>query len=185
MSASPDAASPRITPEFSRPVAADSIGSQGQRRDIVAEPAERDALARRFGLLSLDRLSATLELHRHAVEIVGLSGYLIADAVQSCVVSLAPVPVHIESEIDVSYSAAAAEGADVELDPLGPDAPEPLINGEIDLGETVAQQLAVALDPYPRAPGVAHLAPGDIGATGGETGEKRPFAALAALKRRP
>ena len=175
---------PRIQPEFARPVAADSVGSQAQHREIVADPAERAALARRFGLLSLDRLSATLELRRQAGEIIGLTGRLMGDVVQSCVVSLAPVPAHIEADFEASYAAAAAELLAVDLDPLDRDGPEPLIAGEIDLGEAVAQQLAIALDPSPRAPGAA-LPAGDFAGVGEQSGKKRPFAVLETLKKRP
>jgi uncharacterized metal-binding protein YceD (DUF177 family) len=174
---------PRIQPEFARPIAADSVGSQTQHRDIVADPAERAALARRFGLLSLDRLSATLELRREAGEVIRLTGSLVGDVVQSCVVSLAPVPAHIEADFEASYTAAAELPA-VDLDPLDRDEREPLIDGEIDLGEAVAQQLAIVLDPYPRAPGAA-LPAGDFAGAGEQTGKKRPFAVLETLKKRP
>jgi len=178
------AVAPRIVPEFSRLLAADSIGSRVQRREILADPAEREALARRFGLLSLDRLTAVLELRRHAGEVIGLAGHLVGDVVQSCVVSLAPVPAHIEADFEASYSAAEAELPAIDVDPLGHDGPEPLIDGKIDLGEAVAQQLAIALDPYPRAPDAA-LPPGDLAGSEDQTGKKRAFAALAALKKRP
>jgi hypothetical protein len=38
------------------------------------------------------------------------------------------------------------------IDPLA-DEPEPLEGDRIDLGEIVAEELALAIDPYPRAPG--------------------------------
>ncbi len=173
-----------VPPEFSRPVAADSIGSHVQHREIEADRAERAALAPRFGLVSLDRLAATLELRRHAGETVSLTGHMIADVVQSCVVSLAAVAAHIEADVEAHYSAAEALAPAIDLDPLVGDAAEPLVDGQIDMGEAVAQQLAVALDPYPRAPG-AELPPGPFTGTGEQTGKKRPFAALAALKKRP
>lgn len=147
-------AAPRVIPEFSRLQAADSIGSQAQRREIVANAAEREALARRFGLLSLERLTAALELRRHAGEVISLTGHLVSDVVQSCVVSLAPVPAHIEVDFESSYSPA-----------------------EVELP-------AIDVDPYPRAPG-AELPPGGLAEPEDQTGKKRPFAALAALKKRP
>ena len=174
--------SPRIEPEFSRPLTADSIGSQTQRREIVAEASERKALANRFGLVSLDGLSASLELRRQG-DVIRLAGHLVGDVVQSCVVSLAPVPAHIETDFEASYGPGASE-PELDIDPIAGDAPEPLVGGRIDLGETVAQQLAVVLDPYPRAPGAA-LPSGNFGEPGEETGAKQPFAALAALKKRP
>jgi uncharacterized metal-binding protein YceD (DUF177 family) len=168
----------RITPEFSRPLAAESIGTQPVERRIEAGPAEREALAGRFGLLALDRLEATLALRRDKGDVLRLEGHFLADVVQSCVVTLAPVPAHVEADFEASYSAAAVEAAEEDLDPLGDDAPEPTPAGEIDLGEAVAQQLAVTLDPYPRAPGAA-LGPGP------EAVAENPFAALAALKKKP
>lgn len=170
-------------PEFSRPVAADSVSSHVQRREIAAEPAERNALAQRFGLLSLDTLGAVLELHRQAGDVIHVSGHLSADVVQSCVVSLVPVPAHIETDFELGYGGAAAEPDEGVIEPTGVDAPEPLVEGQIDLGEAVAQQLAIALDPYPRAPG-AGLGPEGFTAGQAETGGKQPFAALASLKKR-
>ena len=168
----------RVTPEFSRPLAAESVGTQPVERRIEAGPAERAALAGRFGLLALDRLEAHLTLRRDKGDVVRLEGHFLADVVQSCVVSLAPVPAHIEADFETSYSASAVMAAEEDLDPLGEDAPEPIPAGEIDLGEAVAQQLAVTLDPYPRAPGAALAA-----AT--ETEPLSPFAVLSALKKKP
>ncbi len=50
------------TPEFSRRVVVEEIPAAGDTREIVAEPEERDALARRFGLLAFGELSASLRL---------------------------------------------------------------------------------------------------------------------------
>ncbi|HEX4572699.1 MAG TPA: DUF177 domain-containing protein [Dongiaceae bacterium] len=168
----------RVTPEFSRPLAAESVGTQPVERRIEAGPAERAALAGRFGLLALDRLEAVLSLRRDKGDIVRLEGHFLADVVQSCVLSLAPVPAHLEADFETSYSASAVMAAEADLDPLGEDGPEPIAAGEIDLGEAVAQQLAVSLDPYPRAPGAA------LASTGGAEAQS-PFATLAALKKRP
>jgi uncharacterized metal-binding protein YceD (DUF177 family) len=169
-------------PEFSRPLSADSIGSQPVRRQIEADRIERERLARRFDLLSLDRLEASLDLARHKGDVIRMKGHLTADAVQSCVVSLAPVPAHLEVDFETSYSASATEPTEAELDPLGEDSPEPIPGGEIDLGEAVAQQFAISLDPYPRAPG-ARLESTAADESARAAG-KGPFAALAALRKR-
>jgi uncharacterized metal-binding protein YceD (DUF177 family) len=174
---------PTMTPEFSRPLPADSIGRQPVRRHIQADGMEREKLARRFDLASLDRLEASLELSRHKGDVIRMKGHLTADAVQSCVVTLAPVPAHLEIDFETSYSASAPEPSEAELDPLGEDAPEPIPGGEIDLGEAATQQFAIALDPYPRAPG-ARLDSVGLEEEGSETGKKGPFAALAALRGR-
>ena len=65
---------------------------------------------------------------------------------------------------------------EVVIDPEADDPPEPLGDGQVDAGEIVTQQLALALDPYPRAPGSALTA--EAGAAPAES----PFRVLAALK---
>jgi hypothetical protein len=49
--------------------------------------------------------------------------------------------------------------------------------GAVDMGEALAQQLSLALDPYPRAPGA------ELPAEATDGGAHGPFAALAKLKR--
>ena len=174
---------PQAVPEFSRPLAADSVGAQPQPRRIEADRAERERLATRFELLSLDRLAAELALSRHRGDVIRLRGHLVADVVQSCVVTLAPVPAHIEVDFETSYSASAVEPAEADLDPLAEDAPEPIPEGSIDLGEAVAQQLAISLDPYPRAPGASLEA--SESARAGDAAPKGPFAGLESLRKKP
>ena len=77
----------------------------------------------------------------------------------------------------------AGSAREVSVAPGPEDAdPEPLEGGELDLGEAVAQQLALALDPYPRAPGTR--VPEGYRPQSGEAGRHRPFEALRALKPR-
>jgi uncharacterized metal-binding protein YceD (DUF177 family) len=169
-----------VTPEFSRPLPADSVGPQPLLRRIEAGPAERAALAKRFELLALDRLEASLELSREKGEVIRLQGHFIADVVQSCVVTLGPVPAHLDAGFEMNFSASAVEPAVADLDPLAEEEPEPIPAGVIDLGEAVAQQLAIALDPYPRAPG-ASLETLEEARQHLEQGTRNPFAGLASL----
>ena len=59
------------------------------------------------------------------------------------------------------------------------DQPEPLVDGKIDVGEVVAQFLAVAMNPYPRKDG-AKVA--DVVKSEDEEERPNPFAKLAGLK---
>jgi hypothetical protein len=65
------------------------------------------------------------------------------------------------------------------VDPEADDPPEVLPAEGLDLGELVVQELAVVLDPYPRAPGAE--VPAEFQPSEAEE-VKGPFAALAALK---
>jgi uncharacterized metal-binding protein YceD (DUF177 family) len=135
--------------EFSRPVEVARLGGAVAIHDIVAEAAERAGLARRFGLLALDRLAARVELRRAPGGMVRLEAELSADVVQASVVTLDPVRSRVEDRFTLIYGAADDDPGS--LDP-GAETVEPIRDGRIDLGEAVAQQLSLALDPYPRAP---------------------------------
>jgi uncharacterized metal-binding protein YceD (DUF177 family) len=167
--------------EFLRPVDVARIDGSGIRMEIEATAAERAALAARFGVPAIDSLRADLQLRRiRGGAAVKLAGRLTADVTQSCVVTLEPVRQHVEEAFEILYSddvthEQSAIGAASEI-----AWPEPLPAGALDVGEAVAEQLSLALDPYPRAPGVALEARW----TGGEEAAK-PFAALGKLGKPP
>ena len=170
-------------PEFSRQVEIKDIGAEGISLDIEADASEREALARRFGLVSLDRLTASATLSLVSRTLFRVAGSFEAEVVQSCVVTLDPVPARLVE----SFSALFGEGgpgmaALVDADEEE-DEPEPIEGGAIDLGETVAQHLSLALDPYPRKPGASLPDQFAAGPEGAQSGRVKPFAGLDALKR--
>lgn len=175
-------------PEFSRVFAVErdmGTGKDAQRVEITADAEERAALARRFNLRALDALAAEGEIEVFARgRRARLTAKLTADVVQSCVVTLEPVPAHIEETFTVEFDRAVSEDAgergEVLVEAEGEDPPDPLPDAGIDVGEAVAEHLGLALDPYPRAPG-AGLEDGGW-RTGGEEPEG-PFAALRKLKK--
>ena len=164
---------PSTPPEFSRPIDIDRLPADEAVFDIAAAPAEREALARRFGLLRLDRLEAQVRLKRLAGGLLRLSATLSAAVVQSCVVTLEPVPGEVEDRFTLIYGPTGNTPGEVTLGGEE-ELVEPLPSGSLDVGEAAAQQLSLALDPYPRAPGAAMAEPS------AQDGEKlSPFAALA------
>lgn len=145
------------TPEFARPVSVDRIGKGDDRpQHIEADEAERAALSARFGLISLGRLEASYTL----AAVAGgwqADGTLVADAVQACVATGEDVPAHIEASFSVRFLpedslATRTPDEEVELDADSLDMMS-VEDGRIDMGEAVAQTLALELDPFPRAPG--------------------------------
>lgn len=179
----------QVEAEFSRIVDVEGLGEDELERRIEADERERKALARRFGLVSLEGLKATVRVQRLSGGAVRVRGDLEADVVQSCVVTLEPVAAHIAESFSVTFASEpeADLGAEVDLSPEGEDLPEPLAGGALDIGEAVAQHLALSLDPYPRAPGVTFEAAKypSLAAQSAEKGkESGPFAALASLRKR-
>jgi uncharacterized metal-binding protein YceD (DUF177 family) len=161
--------------EFSRPVELSRLPPGATAMAIDATPAECAALAQRFSLMALERLEARLTLEWIAGRLLRLEATLSAEVVQECVVTLEPVRSRVEDRFVLMYG-PAAETNDVILSGAE-EVVEPIVDGRIDLGEAVAQQLSLAIDPFPRAPGAA--AP----AASGEA-IASPFAALAKWRKK-
>lgn len=165
-------------PEFSRPVGLTQLGREPLTRQIEATPAERTALAARFGLISLDRLSATVTLRREAGAMILLEARFAAEFAQECTVTLEPVPGAVEESFALRYGPPDLAEATPEA---GVDEPafEPLATDTIDIGEAVAQELSLALPLSPRLP-EADQALSGIAAEEPPAG---PFAVLGRLPR--
>ena len=161
--------------EFARPVPLDQIAERVRVVEISASEGERRALAERFGLVALKRLEARIRLSRSGV-FYRIEADWEADVVQTCVVTLEPLENHLADHLVERYGPTERQEAEIDLDPET-DEIEEIEGGAIDIGETVAQALSLALDPYPRKPGVKVEIPG------GHEGGEGPFAALSKLKK--
>lgn len=166
-------------PEFSRELSLDE--RHGQRRfTLEASPVERAAISRRLSLLELRTLRAEGSLRPGAGGRWTLAGRLSAEVVQACVVTLEPVAATVEDTFELAFAPMDEEEGE-EVDLTEADV-EPLPEGGIlDVGEIVTQQLSLALDPFPRAPGVG---PGDhIESMEEGPAKVAPFADLSARLR--
>lgn len=167
-------------PEFSRTVRVDTLGSAPRQLQIEADEGERAALARRFGLIAVDRLAARLSLTRKDMEVT-VDGSLSAVVTQACAATGAPLRAEIEVPFALIFRPQPEQGdaedeielAEADMDVVFYD------SAEIDVGEAVAETLLLNLDPYPRAPGADEA----LEAAGVKSEEEAgPFAALAALR---
>jgi uncharacterized metal-binding protein YceD (DUF177 family) len=165
--------------EFSRLQAVDALSEAPRRLDLAADEGERSALARRFGLIAINRLHAEVALSRHGEEVIA-EGTLDAAVTQACIATGEPVPAEVRAPFEIRFRPApdaTAPGEEVELD----DADMDIVfyaGGAVDVGEAVAETLLLNLDPYPRAPG-AEAALKAAGVKSEE--ESSPFGALAGL----
>jgi uncharacterized metal-binding protein YceD (DUF177 family) len=164
------------TPEFSRLVRLGQVGPQAFQQRIEATPDERERLSQRFDLLSLDRLTATVDLYRQSGEVVRLEASFEAEFVQTCVVTLEPVAGIISDRFLLIYGPSEEEPREIAS---GGDEPafEPLVGDAIDIGEAVAQELSLALPLFPRDSAASM----DIEFA--EMSSAGPFASLAPLRR--
>jgi len=152
--------------DLSRPFALDALRDRPVHQRVEADANERAALAKRFSILGIDRLEAELKVRRvRAGRAVRVEGRIQAALSQACVVSLQPVAQTMDAEFAVVFVPAedlkplpVDEDGAIDVDALDPDEEleEQLPDGPLDLGELVAQEFAVAIDPYPRAPGATY-----------------------------
>ena len=141
-----------MTPELHRPVALDRIGPRGMAVDIEARQDELPAVAARLRVLALESLHCAFKLRRVGASTVEGEGALRARVTETCVVSLDPFCHDVEETFTVHFVPPGAE--DDDPDPEAIDQ-IPYTGGAADLGEAAVEQLALALDPFPRKPGAA------------------------------
>jgi uncharacterized metal-binding protein YceD (DUF177 family) len=166
--------------EFSRPVRDDTIGAEPKHLHVEADETERAALARRFDLVGVERLEADVEVSRGISGVVA-RGSVRAGVEQKCVATGEPVRSEIDESFTVYFRPQPASGGGEEEIELGEEEMDVIFSdaGMVDVGEAVAQTLALHLDPYPRSPGAEAALKG---AGVKDEGEAGPFGALAALK---
>lgn len=146
----------------------------GQRELVTLEANAEEcaAIATRLNLLSLSSFRAEIYVFRELSGDISIFGDLTADVEQACVISLEPVKDSVEASIMQRYTDREDDEEAEDEDPV-----EPIIEDEIEVGEVFVQNLSLALNPYPKAPGVAFDAVDDD--AGKPTG---PFAVLAQLR---
>ena len=138
----------------------DQIG-QGLGRRLTPSETERAAIARALDLASLDHLEADVEV-KPSGSGWRLTGRLVADVVQTCGVTLEPLPSRIEADFSVDLAEALAvepRSRDFEVDLDAPDGPDLIEDGGVDLAAYVIEHLALEIDPWPRKPGAVFAAP--------------------------
>ena len=154
-----------------------------QRRSATLElQADAQVRARLAGVLDLVSLQS---FTAHARVTPWLDGVQLearwrAVVTQTCGVSLEPFDTTLEGDFTVravpaGSPAAAAESAEVSIDPEAEDPPDLLDGDELDVGGYLVEHLALEIDPFPRKPGAAFEPPPP-------EGPASPFAALRKLK---
>lgn len=175
-------------PEFSVRIPVDRVPSAGMRERIEADAAARDALAARFSVPAIESLVGDFTIRLLAGgPMIHVSGTLSARLTRSCVVSAAPVPEAVDVDIDVDFAPPGMIDENVELTLADADPPDAIEGDAIDLGELAAQQMALAMDPYPRAPdadlaSVIDTLPEGRKAAIDATPTPGPFAGLSSLR---
>ena len=136
--------------EMARPIPAERVGN-GLSITVEANAAECVLIAKRLMVPSVEAVLCRWVLRPAPSGVVEADGSLRARLHQECVVSLDPFAVELVEEFAVRFVVTGRESEAVD----DPDEPDELVieNGVLELGEATIEQLALALDPYPRKPG--------------------------------
>ncbi|MEL7491122.1 MAG: DUF177 domain-containing protein [Pseudomonadota bacterium] len=164
---------------FSKLVSVNDLPTGGASFSLEANDAQCAAIADRLDTPIVRFLRASLSLEPSGNG-VRLHGQLDARLERRCVASLEPVDEKISETIDVTFSRDADLNRDGDDFVFESGDIEPLESDEIDLGEFVIQQLALAMAPYPRKDDAASLTD-----EFGQTGDVSPFAVLKGLQSKP
>jgi uncharacterized metal-binding protein YceD (DUF177 family) len=164
--------------EFSFIIHPSEHGENEKIYELEADSHEREALARRFNLVDIEYFRPRLSFKRlRGSGSYRLYGQVHARVTQRCVVTLEPVTSDVDGGFEVLFRADfQGDRHDMMVD----EEVEPLDGDTLDLGEIAAEELVMALDPYPRGQDVelTEFHP----ETDQTMGRKHPFAALAAIK---
>jgi uncharacterized metal-binding protein YceD (DUF177 family) len=188
--------------EFPHQIPAAKIGREPFKTSFEASPRQLEFLAKRYGVTSVDSLTGHATLIRETDGMtIAATGHFKAEVTQACVTTLEPVKDTIEEDFEAwfldesqakSFKKAKKLKADAETDdPFNVeedeetmmvserDEPEPVVNGQVDVGELVAQYVSLAINPYPHSEKARAV--GYVG-DGQEPEKPNPFAVLKDLK---
>ena len=171
--------------KFMRMIAVGTVPDTGLDIKICANETECAALADAYGLVAVQTFEAGFHVRKQGPKRYAVSGVLHALVTQTCGVSLEPFETLVSAPVEVEFAPChqflgepasrkmTAGGAPAFAGPQ--DSPDPIVNGQIDLGALAAEFLALNLDLYPRKPGVTFE---DMNVGGEASGKDSPFAVL-------
>ncbi len=174
---------------FGKPLRLAEVPPSGRSLHLQATEPEREAIAKRLNIVSVEALSADLTVKPMAGDNYRIDGRITGAVTRNCVVTLVPVGEAIDEEIglvlrpplpqerDARHGRQPHEPMDLPVE--GEEDSEPYFGNEVDLGSLLVEYVALGLNPYPRAEGVEftqHIED--------DAGADSPFAVLEELKRR-
>lgn len=170
------------------PVHVARLPKKGMAVTVEADAEQRAALAAVHGLREVVRFVAGLEVAPWREGGVRVSGRVVADIVQDCVVTLEPVEATVDEAVEAMFvpegsklavPARSAEG-EILLDAEGDDAPEVFSGDTVDVGQLAEEFFSLGIDPYPRKTGAT------LAASDGSEQKRGPLHdKLAQLKKKP
>ncbi len=175
-------------PALTYPVPVLHLPQKGITLKIGTDEKERVALAKGHELEAVNAFSAEFLLTPWKKDGIRVRGRIDAEIVQSCVVTLEPLTNIVAEEIDTIFVPENSrlariqldESGEMLLDAEGADIPETFVGDKIDIGAVAEEFFDLAIDPYPRKPGLPEESePLIFGEDGADQEPVSPFAKLS------
>lgn len=171
--------------EFSRTIDVARLPAEGLTERFSADEAERQALAKRFGVDRLHGLDVDVSVQPWKKGACRVRGTAAMTMTRTCVITLEPFETSLTVTLDRLFASAPAvrvDGKEITVSVDDDDIGE-IIDGEIEVGEFAVEELLLDLDPHPRKPGATFTpdAANDEPSDDGEA-KNNPFAVLRSLK---
>ena len=170
--------------EMSLLVLHDEVPPSGKTVFHEADADALAALAVRFSVEAVTDLKFDALITPLSRGCLQASGKVSGRVQQICGVTLEPMWTEIDTPFSVEFQPAEMlEVQDPPEDVFDSEVPEPIQNGQADIGEAVTQILAMEVPAYPRKPDAEFAGFGQsVEEIEAEDKAASPFAALAALK---
>ena len=162
----------QVVYEFFRPLQVDRVPALGSHERLAADEKECAALAKRFDLPRIHSLGGLLKVVPWRGGGLKITGTLNARVDQVSVISLETFTSDLEFAVERYFLSPRAGNPSAEEDV------DIIENGSVDLGEILAESMALELDPNPRQEGEVF---NDI-EEHPESAKVSPFTGLSKLK---
>ncbi|MCX2723292.1 YceD family protein [Roseibium salinum] len=180
---------------YSFKVNAASVVDKDHKMVVEPDAAGLKAIAGTYDLDAISDLKADFRLKPYRKAGLRVVGTITADITQTCVVSLEPFDSRLRLDVDRTFEPHSSRPAktrdlnadgEIEIDLETLDPPDVIIDGVLDLGAVICEEIALSLDPFPRKPGVEFKAGEVDDSLEEDKSEEKPspFAVLEALKAR-
>ncbi|NVK33046.1 MAG: DUF177 domain-containing protein [Rhodobacteraceae bacterium] len=175
---------------YSHPFDGTRLGNEDKHLRLEPSAKECAAIAKAYELDGIDELVADLVIKPWRKSGARVVGTITAKLNRTCVVTLEPFVEDLEDDIDRTFEPVSSrprrprdlnDEGEIEIDLETLDPPDVMVDGVLDLGHVVCEQLALNVDPFPRKPGATFEAEAGPVEEEDEPAPS-PFAALAKLK---
>ena len=158
------------------------LGQTGDEVALAASEEQRAALAAVAEILAVPQFTARIALKKLSPTRFEIQYELAAGIIQACVVTLEPLTAHIARTFtrELQYTPSLRRGdqeKEVIVSPGEEEIPEEIGSLHYDLAGPLVEEFLLAIDPYPRAPGVEFAPPKEM-----QDQPESPFAVLKGLK---